>query len=71
MHIYDPRFPVTRVGRAASRPARAISSSTASGASPRPSTAARRLREWAPNEGTRKRILVDNPAKLYGFAAIP
>jgi D-galactarolactone isomerase len=31
----------------------------------------RLLLEWAPDEGTRKRILVDNPAKLYGFAAIP
>ena len=27
----------------------------------------RLLREWAPDEATRKRILVDNPAKLYGF----
>jgi len=25
------------------------------------------LREWAPDEGTRTRILVDNPAELYGF----
>jgi predicted TIM-barrel fold metal-dependent hydrolase len=22
---------------------------------------------WAPDEATRRRILVDNPAKLYGF----
>jgi predicted TIM-barrel fold metal-dependent hydrolase len=22
---------------------------------------------WAPDEATRNRILVDNPAKLYGF----
>jgi D-galactarolactone isomerase len=26
------------------------------------------LREWAPDESTRRRILVENPAKLYGFA---
>jgi predicted TIM-barrel fold metal-dependent hydrolase len=26
--------------------------------------------EWAQDEATRKRILVDNPAKLCGFAAI-
>jgi D-galactarolactone isomerase len=25
------------------------------------------LIDWAPDEGTRKRILVDNPAALYGF----
>jgi predicted TIM-barrel fold metal-dependent hydrolase len=25
------------------------------------------LSEWAPNEATRHRILVDNPARLYGF----
>jgi predicted TIM-barrel fold metal-dependent hydrolase len=25
--------------------------------------------EWTPDAGTRKRILVDNPARLYGFAA--
>jgi D-galactarolactone isomerase len=25
------------------------------------------LQEWAPDEATRKRILVDNPAELYGF----
>jgi predicted TIM-barrel fold metal-dependent hydrolase len=25
------------------------------------------LGEWAPDEATRRRILVDNPAKLYGF----
>jgi predicted TIM-barrel fold metal-dependent hydrolase len=25
------------------------------------------LREWAPDEMTRRRILVDNPAQLYGF----
>jgi predicted TIM-barrel fold metal-dependent hydrolase len=24
--------------------------------------------EWAPNEAMRNRILVDNPATLYGFA---
>ena len=23
--------------------------------------------EWTPDAGTRKRILADNPAKLYGF----
>ncbi len=23
--------------------------------------------EWAPDESTRKKILVDNPASLYGF----
>lgn len=27
----------------------------------------RLLSTWAPDEATRKRILVDNPAKLYGF----
>jgi predicted TIM-barrel fold metal-dependent hydrolase len=26
------------------------------------------IAEWAPDETTRKRILVDNPAQLYGFA---
>lgn len=26
------------------------------------------LGEWAPNEATRKQILVDNPIKLYGFS---
>jgi hypothetical protein len=25
------------------------------------------LSEWAPDEAVRERILVDNPAKLYGF----
>jgi predicted TIM-barrel fold metal-dependent hydrolase len=25
------------------------------------------LSEWAPDDATRRRILVDNPAKLYGF----
>jgi D-galactarolactone isomerase len=25
------------------------------------------LLDWAPNEPTRRRILVDNPAELYGF----
>ena len=30
----------------------------------------RNLREWAPDAATRKRIFVDNPAKLYGFPAI-
>jgi D-galactarolactone isomerase len=25
------------------------------------------IEEWAPQEATRRRILVDNPAKLYGF----
>ena len=25
------------------------------------------IEEWAPEEATRRRILVDNPAKLYGF----
>jgi predicted TIM-barrel fold metal-dependent hydrolase len=25
------------------------------------------IADWAPDEGTRQRILVDNPAKLYGF----
>lgn len=29
------------------------------------------LGEFAPDEGTRKKILVDNPAKLYGFDAEP
>jgi predicted TIM-barrel fold metal-dependent hydrolase len=26
------------------------------------------LTEWAPDEATRRRILVDNPATLYGFS---
>jgi predicted TIM-barrel fold metal-dependent hydrolase len=26
------------------------------------------LTEWAPDEATRHRILVDNPATLYGFS---
>ena len=26
------------------------------------------LLEWAPDEGTRRRILSDNPAELFGFA---
>ena len=25
------------------------------------------LQEWVPDEATRRKILVDNPAKLYGF----
>jgi predicted TIM-barrel fold metal-dependent hydrolase len=25
------------------------------------------LSEWAPDEATRRRILVENPAELYGF----
>jgi D-galactarolactone isomerase len=25
------------------------------------------LLDWAPDEATRHRILVDNPARLYGF----
>ena len=25
------------------------------------------LRDWAPGEATRRRILVDNPTELYGF----
>ena len=25
------------------------------------------LPDWVPDESTRKRILVDNPARLYGF----
>jgi len=25
------------------------------------------LADWAPDADTRQRILVDNPAKLYGF----
>jgi predicted TIM-barrel fold metal-dependent hydrolase len=25
------------------------------------------LFEWAPDEATRRRILVENPAELYGF----
>jgi predicted TIM-barrel fold metal-dependent hydrolase len=29
------------------------------------------LAEWAPDEAVRKRILVDNPAELYGFSASP
>ena len=26
------------------------------------------LTQWAPDEAVRNRILVDNPARLYGFA---
>jgi predicted TIM-barrel fold metal-dependent hydrolase len=26
------------------------------------------LDDWCPNSETRNRILVDNPAKLYGFS---
>jgi predicted TIM-barrel fold metal-dependent hydrolase len=26
------------------------------------------LTEWVPDEAARKRVLVDNPAVLYGFA---
>ncbi len=26
------------------------------------------LRDWAPDDATRRLILVDNPAALYGFA---
>jgi D-galactarolactone isomerase len=26
------------------------------------------LLDWAPDEAARRRILVDNPAELYGFA---
>jgi D-galactarolactone isomerase len=39
------------------------------GRDPRPDSAAllELLREWAPEEATRQRILVDNPAALYGF----
>jgi D-galactarolactone isomerase len=39
------------------------------GRDPRPDSAAllELLREWAPDETTRQRILVDNPAALYGF----
>jgi D-galactarolactone isomerase len=25
------------------------------------------LLDWAPEEATRRKILVDNPARLYGF----
>jgi D-galactarolactone isomerase len=27
------------------------------------------LLEWAPDDATRRRILVDNPAAFYGFGA--
>jgi predicted TIM-barrel fold metal-dependent hydrolase len=27
------------------------------------------FQEWTPDTATRKRILVDNPARLYGFSA--
>jgi predicted TIM-barrel fold metal-dependent hydrolase len=27
------------------------------------------LKVWAPDEAVRRRILVDNPARLYGFPA--
>ena len=39
------------------------------GRDPRPDTAALYdlLFDWAPEETTRRRILVDNPAALYGF----
>ena len=39
------------------------------GAAPDDLALMRLLWEWAPDTATRKRILVDNPAKLYGFAA--
>jgi D-galactarolactone isomerase len=26
------------------------------------------LLDWVPDDATRRRILVDNPAELYGFA---
>jgi len=28
------------------------------------------LPRWAPDAGVRKKILVDNPARLYGFPAL-
>ena len=28
------------------------------------------LAQWAPDESVRNRILVENPAKLYGFSAM-
>jgi predicted TIM-barrel fold metal-dependent hydrolase len=28
------------------------------------------IAQWAPDEATRNRILVDNPATLYGFPKI-
>ncbi len=39
------------------------------GRDPRPDSAALLdlLRDWAPDAATRRRILVDNPAQLYGF----
>lgn len=40
---------------------------------PRPDDAALLdlLRDWAPDAATRQRILVDNPATLYGFPTLP
>jgi len=29
------------------------------------------LADWAPDETTRRRILVDNPAELYGLGSDP
>jgi predicted TIM-barrel fold metal-dependent hydrolase len=29
------------------------------------------MMQWAPDEAARRRILVDNPARLYGFAGVP
>jgi D-galactarolactone isomerase len=26
------------------------------------------LLDWVPDEATRKKVLVDNPARVYGFA---
>jgi predicted TIM-barrel fold metal-dependent hydrolase len=37
------------------------------GAMPDDLALARLLSDWAPDDVTRRRILVDNPARLYGF----
>ena len=29
------------------------------------------LADWAPDEATRRKVLVDNPAKLFGFSSGP
>jgi predicted TIM-barrel fold metal-dependent hydrolase len=37
------------------------------GAVPNDGDLADMLADWVPDEAQRKRVLVDNPAKLYGF----
>ncbi len=37
------------------------------GAMPNDGTLADLLEAWVPDESVRRRVLVDNPARLYGF----